>query len=371
MVNRTPGALVTSVTDIGIHDAVMESGSPAMTGLFYADSSWSSIDRFSMSGMYINAGYAEFWKVPATFTLISGSIVGNHLLNCATFTLEPTAAMSLQMAAQQLDANVVLTSNGASSTVSMIGVEIVGNVTLAGVWRSLTIAGGTITGTLTNTTTGNVNILVPNQTNSVTSDLNIGHNAAASAVDLRLNAAAGQVRALHFQSAGVDRLTFGLTAGNNVALTTYDATGVSLGSAMVVNTITGRPQFINPIDGPVTIGHDTFAAALDIKLNAAADQVRAIHFQSAGIDRLALGLTAGNNVALSIYDAGGVLVGSALAVSTATGVPSLPMGVALPLTGAPASATAAGTAGEIRIDTGFIYVCTAANTWKRVAVATW
>jgi hypothetical protein len=194
------------------------------------------------------------------------------------------------MAAQQLDANVVLTSNGASSTVSMIGVEIVGNVTLAGVWRSLTIAGGTITGTLTNTTTGNVNILVPNQTNSVTSDLNIGHNAAASAVDLRLNAAAGQVRAVHFQSAGVDRLTFGLTAGNNVALTTYDT--------------------------------------------------------------------------------GGVLIGSALTVSTTTGLPSLPMGVAL-TRAPPASATATGTLGEIAVDTGFIYVCTAANTWKRVAVATW
>ena len=28
-------------------------------------------------------------------------------------------------------------------------------------------------------------------------------------------------------------------------------------------------------------------------------------------------------------------------------------------------------AGEIASDTGFIYICTAANTWKRVAIATW
>lgn len=38
---------------------------------------------------------------------------------------------------------------------------------------------------------------------------------------------------------------------------------------------------------------------------------------------------------------------------------------------APASATATGTTGEIRIDANFIYVCTATNTWKRVAIATW
>lgn len=38
---------------------------------------------------------------------------------------------------------------------------------------------------------------------------------------------------------------------------------------------------------------------------------------------------------------------------------------------APASATAAGTTGEIRIDANYIYICTATNTWKRVAIATW
>ena len=38
---------------------------------------------------------------------------------------------------------------------------------------------------------------------------------------------------------------------------------------------------------------------------------------------------------------------------------------------APASATAAGTAGEIRVVAGFIYTCVAADTWQRVATATW
>ncbi len=36
---------------------------------------------------------------------------------------------------------------------------------------------------------------------------------------------------------------------------------------------------------------------------------------------------------------------------------------------APASSTAAGTAGQISFDSNFIYVCIAKNVWKRVALA--
>jgi hypothetical protein len=38
---------------------------------------------------------------------------------------------------------------------------------------------------------------------------------------------------------------------------------------------------------------------------------------------------------------------------------------------APSSASDTGTLGEIRIDANYIYICTATNTWKRVAIATW
>lgn len=38
---------------------------------------------------------------------------------------------------------------------------------------------------------------------------------------------------------------------------------------------------------------------------------------------------------------------------------------------APASATATGVVGEIRIDASYIYICTATNTWKRSALTTW
>ena len=38
---------------------------------------------------------------------------------------------------------------------------------------------------------------------------------------------------------------------------------------------------------------------------------------------------------------------------------------------APSSASDTGTLGEVRIDTSYIYVCTATNTWKRSAITTW
>jgi len=37
----------------------------------------------------------------------------------------------------------------------------------------------------------------------------------------------------------------------------------------------------------------------------------------------------------------------------------------------PATASAAGVTGDIKYDSGYIYICTATNTWKRVAIATW
>jgi len=37
----------------------------------------------------------------------------------------------------------------------------------------------------------------------------------------------------------------------------------------------------------------------------------------------------------------------------------------------PASSTATGTTGAIQYDANYIYICTATNTWKRVAISTW
>lgn len=40
-------------------------------------------------------------------------------------------------------------------------------------------------------------------------------------------------------------------------------------------------------------------------------------------------------------------------------------------TSVPSTAGDTGTAGDYAVDSGFLYVCVATNTWKRVAIATW
>jgi hypothetical protein len=59
--------------------------------------------------------------------------------------------------------------------------------------------------------------------------------------------------------------------------------------------------------------------------------------------------------------AGGVNVTGQLAVT----------GDTIIATETPASASASGTAGQVAWDADYIYICTATDTWKRVAIATW
>ena len=42
-----------------------------------------------------------------------------------------------------------------------------------------------------------------------------------------------------------------------------------------------------------------------------------------------------------------------------------------PMVPVPASATAPGNVGDVAQDGSYLYVCTAQNVWKRVAIATW
>ena len=62
---------------------------------------------------------------------------------------------------------------------------------------------------------------------------------------------------------------------------------------------------------------------------------------------------------------------TALQVDTGTTVVNggLVLGTASNAT--PASASATGTAGEVRWDADYVYVCVGTDTWKRAALATW
>jgi len=87
-------------------------------------------------------------------------------------------------------------------------------------------------------------------------------------------------------------------------------------------------------------------------------------------DTAHLGLYAGGGEKARIDSSGRLLVGT----STNTGGALLQVNgdrVRIATAKTPASATDTGSAGEICWDANYIYVCTATNTWKRTAIATW
>jgi hypothetical protein len=84
----------------------------------------------------------------------------------------------------------------------------------------------------------------------------------------------------------------------------------------------------------------------------------------------------GSDWALDAHTDAGAYNFTALAISRSGGNATFYNLVTAPqlrvsLSNPPASATATGSAGLIRWDANYIYVCTATDTWKRVAIATW
>lgn len=72
--------------------------------------------------------------------------------------------------------------------------------------------------------------------------------------------------------------------------------------------------------------------------------------------------------------AGGIYAGAASVfggAATFEGAVTIAGTVIHTLSATPASASAAGTVGTMSWDANYIYICTATNTWKRVAIATW
>ena len=127
-----------------------------------------------------------------------------------------------------------------------------------------------------------------------------------------------------------------------------------LGSSTVIN---GTVNINNTADiaDTLTLSRAT-GTGLQVDANATIDGSLTVNstalFTDAGSSISAAGLisTAGNILAF------GTVAGSFLATDSA---------------GAPLSASATGTTGSIVADANYIYVCTATDTWKRVAISTW
>lgn len=106
---------------------------------------------------------------------------------------------------------------------------------------------------------------------------------------------------------------------------------------------------------------------MSVPKGAATYKVRkAIDDLQASVDAAGL---AGGIQSTDITDA--TTVGKALIVAANAAAGRTAIGAQVAFVSPPASAAATGVTGSVAVDTGFIYVCTATNTWKRVAIATW
>lgn len=124
----------------------------------------------------------------------------------------------------------------------------------------------------------------------------------------------------------------------------FSATGAIISSGRLQVSADTAP----PSNYGVEIGHNgTTGAILSYNRSTAA-------YKTLNIDGLSINLQASSATKLAVSSAGCTLSGDTV-IATKT----------------PASASATGTTGTVAWDANYLYVCTATDTWKRAALATW
>jgi hypothetical protein len=207
--------------------------------------------------------------------------------------------------------------------------------------------------------------------------------------NFQISAAAGTTRDFFWRTSGSTRFTAsinavaesGSNAGSNFELRRYSDAGADLGLVMDVTRSSGNIAF-NTGGGISTFANDIVAPY--VQVSRPAGSAKPILYRTGSTTRWTMqatsGAESGGNVgadwALDAHvDAGGYNF-TALAISRSSGNAVFYNLVTAPqlrvsTSNAPASATATGASGMIRWDANYIYVCTATDTWKRVAIATW
>jgi hypothetical protein len=158
---------------------------------------------------------------------------------------------------------------------------------------------------------------------------------------------------------------------NNKTNNHFDEAAIGTGNALVHNTFTGGKT----IDAAKTqiIDHTVMTTPVirgmsgGVAIKNSTDVFLANIFNNSGNSWLELSRQSGAaliGVASSLSDADLQLapLGNGLVRITNPRIVSK---------AAPASAAATGVQGEVRWDASYVYICTATDTWKRVAIATW
>tara|TARA_R100001224_G_scaffold26728_1_gene14266 strand:+ start:526 stop:1305 length:780 start_codon:yes stop_codon:yes gene_type:complete len=141
------------------------------------------------------------------------------------------------------------------------------------------------------------------------------------------------------------------------------------------NLLVGDNTGENPVGINVQQDKGNLAIGLLIhNQNTGADADAKISFETQSAADISIGIDRGDSNKFKISRSGNLGVNDEMSVDSSgvtanTAVTSATFNVSA-LETAPASASATGVAGDIRFATDAIYVCTATDTWKKVAIAT-
>jgi len=326
---RAAGATRLRIADTGDVSIASSTAGSASAGALVVTGGLSAGGASYIGGVLTaNSGAFNGQNAPASGAsteIIFGSNTGTVQAYDRTNSVYKTMAIS--------GSSVVLQPNGtAQLTATTTGTTIAGNLT--------------VSGTGTSTFAGAVTL------SSVTPEIVM--SASSGNPSLRFSDTTGTVNNRNW------RLTSNNSANGDFVIMRSLTTGADAATAALSFDRAGAATFA----GAVTTGALTVSSA-NLVLSAGYE----LRFGAGGNDRIYQSATSGGSL---IFDAGGatrLTLNSTAA--TFAGAVTIAGTVIHTLSATPASASATGTVGTMSWDASYIYICTATNTWKRVAIATW
>jgi hypothetical protein len=357
-------------------------------------------DLTSWAAVVRAGGFDTFVATPSSAnlaTLVTGETGSGALVfgTSPTFTTPTlgaatatslTGATDLTLAGGTAGTNSVVVSNTLAASSAIIGAFKVGNGTAA---TNVAIGGGVIyAGSkisvnnsglggvrmgITSTTGGEIGVYVDS---SATTGNNIGMASAPYGAGATSNTG-------FWANPGSGANNIGFLAGNltppavtasfygTSKIITTDSTpstGVGTGALQVAGGIyAGAASYFGGSLGGANQRVATFANTGGngfIEIGGSASKAAQILATGSGVMALYTNATAGTigTLALTLSETQAAAFAGAVTIAGT---------VIHTLSATPASASAAGTVGTMSWDANYIYICTATNTWKRVAIATW
>jgi hypothetical protein len=344
LVTGNGGTGLTTFTSGGAMYAT--STSALTTGTLPTTAGGTALTSFTSGG----AVYATSTSALTTGTLpVASGGTGQTSYTNGQLLIGNTTGNTLVKTTLTAGTNITITNGAGAITIDCTATGTVSSVAMSGGSTGLTFSGGPITGSGTFTAGGT--LAVGNGGTGTTTSTGSGSVVLSASPTLSgtvalasatftgtMGGAAGSVTAPAYSASGDTNTGVYFSAADTVDITTGGTNRVSIASTGLTTTVV----HLNP-DGSVSAPAYAFSGDTNTGL------------YRIGAD--AVGMSAGGT-AYAYWDTTGFTVTGNGRFYILNGHP-------------PASAAASGTAGEIGWDSGFIYVCVAANTWKRAALSTW